>query len=103
MGYFANGTEGEMYQARWCERCRNFGADKLSKETDTWGCPIWDVHMHYAYDHAGEPRDSPVNRILDNLIPREGVHNLECSMFTPIPGHEIDGQLELVPWKESHA
>lgn len=34
MGYFANGTEGEMYAEKYCIRCIH-----------TDDCDVWDAHM----------------------------------------------------------
>ncbi len=34
MGYFANGTEGDIYEARYCARCIHRG------DPDGPGCPV---------------------------------------------------------------
>ena len=78
MGYFANGTEGLLYQEQYCFRCVHFGPEEGP------GCPIWDAHLFYAYQLCNvPPEESPGKAILDMLIPREGIENLQCSMFYP--------------------
>lgn len=102
MAYFSNGTEGLMYNERYCERCQNWGRDAISEKTEVPGCPIWDAHMVYAYEECNS--DSNAKHILDALIPmvdfraKDGVsYHIagECSMFFPRPGLEIEGQMEL--------
>lgn len=71
MGYFPNGTAGEMYQEAYCDRCLN----------DANGdCPIWLAHLFYNDDE----RDNP-DSILHLLIPRskDGLGNEQCTMFMP--------------------
>ncbi len=72
MGYFSNGTEGEMYQERWCSRCVR------DKEE---GCPVWIAHLLYSYQLCNSPED-PGKVMLDMLIPREGIYNGQCAMFS---------------------
>lgn len=57
MAYFSNGTEGEVYRERFCDRC-------LYDERDG-GCPIWFAHLAYCHDEHGKPGGA----ILDLLIP----------------------------------
>ena len=68
MGYFANGTEGQMYEEQYCERCIHGG----------WTCPIWTLHMMHNYEQHKEPK---IALMLDTLIPRKGCFNEECKMF----------------------
>jgi len=91
-----------MYQEAYCFRCRNFGRDSLSKTSEVEGCPIWDLHLFYAYEETGS--DSNAEKMLDYLIPRvdhtfqDGTThkiNGECVMFWAKPGLEIPGQLSL--------
>ena len=37
MGYFSNGTEGYEYQAKYCDRCKNW---RDTKKAGGPGCPI---------------------------------------------------------------
>ena len=74
MGYFANGTEGEYYREKYCERCVNWH-DKASTP-ETPGCPIMDLHFLYNYDDCDKPES-----YLHSLIPLKDGHNEECSMF----------------------
>ena len=71
MGYFSNGTEGVMYQERYCERCVHF-------KPEDGGCMVWLAHIDMNYKQHDVPA---VKEILDLLIPREGIENQECSMF----------------------
>ena len=42
MGYFSNGTEGELYQERWCSRCLHDIAGYLDAQ---------DQPAHLAHSH----------------------------------------------------
>jgi hypothetical protein len=69
MGYFANGTEGELYEARYCSRCRHYD--------DEPACAVWAAHLFHNYDECNK-NDS----ILHELIPRdERGENMQCRMF----------------------
>ena len=88
MGYFSNGTEGDMYEAQYCHRCAHW----LDKgDGDGAGCPVLDVHMLWNYEQCSDPR---VKSILDRLIPPtgggyNGKFPAQCAMFiaieTPTP------------------
>lgn len=82
MAYFSNGSEGAQYQEIYCVRCANY-RDKDDGRGP--GCPVWDVHLLYAYEEANET--SNAKYILDILIPI-GKDNFaaECSMFFPERG-----------------
>lgn len=75
VGYFANGTEGAIYEEHYCMRCIHYGPE------DGPGCPIWFAHLLYAYDECNS--DSNAKAMLDMLIPIEpgGYRNLQCTMF----------------------
>jgi hypothetical protein len=64
MGYFSNGTEGEMYYETYCANCIHNG----DEENDPY-CPVW----------AANDKSS----ILHILIPRskDGLDNEQCTMF----------------------
>ena len=76
MGYFPNGTSGEIYESEYCSKCvhRN-GPDGKS------GCAVWFAHMMRNYDECNK-KDS----ILHMLIPKndEKLCNDRCLMFWPI-------------------
>ena len=69
MGYFSNGSEGEAYQARYCNRC----VHDVHQD-----CPIWLAHLLHNYAECNQ-KDS----ILHLLIPRssDGLDNEECKLF----------------------
>jgi hypothetical protein len=68
MGYFSNGTEGEMYRRTYCSLCRHDDEDA--------GCAVWYAHLMWVGDAAKAP-------VLDALIPRskDGLTNEQCTMF----------------------
>lgn len=68
MGYFSNGTEGMLYEEAYCQRCVHFKEDEC--------CPIWSAHLEHSYSQCNNR-----NSILNYFIPREGVRNLQCTMF----------------------
>lgn len=70
MGYFSNGTEGDMFEAQYCARCVH-NTDK--------GCPVMLTHLLFSYEECNS--DSNAKRMLDILIPREGAWNEQCAMF----------------------
>lgn len=77
MAYFSNGTEGLIYQDRYCDKCRHY---KLDKASDTYGCPVWDIHSLYNGDYH---KNEDIKNILDILIPRKK-HGFadKCNMFS---------------------
>lgn len=77
MGYFSNGTEGEMYEEKYCDRCVH--------QKD--GCAVWHAHMIHNYEECNNE-----NSILHLLIPRAKpappappIFNLKCLMFYEDP------------------
>ena len=86
MGYFSNGTEGEMFQEAFCERCVNW------RDLDDGrgpGCPVWDAHLTFAYEECNS--ESNAKTILDMLITPKTITASdgfplpinECAMFLP--------------------
>ncbi len=71
MGYFANGTEGDMFEAKWCNRCVHEDNEK--------GCPVMTSHVFFSYEECNSKSNAKV--MLDMLIPRDGPWNAQCSMF----------------------
>lgn len=69
MGYFSNGTEGDMYTEQWCGRCVHDLPDH--------GCPAMLAHWLWNYDECNKP-----DSILHKMIPREGCHNGRCFAFS---------------------
>ena len=82
MGYFANGTMGEIYYRKWCSRCVHDG--EFRKKGEGLGCPVWGAHRLYSYELCNvPPEESPGRAMLDMFIPRVGgpEWNGECTMF----------------------
>jgi len=73
MGYFSNGTEGDLYEEKWCKRCVHYPQTEYDE-----CCMVWFAHLICNYDECND-EDS----VLHMLIPREGIRNLECKMFIP--------------------
>ena len=72
MGYFPNGTAGDMYQAEYCHRCVHWPEDPADG-----GCSVWFLHMIHNYDECNNSES-----MLHTLIPRrEDGWNAKCTMF----------------------
>lgn len=71
MGYFSNGTEGMMYEQRFCDHC-------IHQKPDDGGCAVMLAHLLHNYDECNKP-----DSILHLLIPRskDGIGNEQCAMF----------------------
>ena len=70
MAYFSNGTEGDLYAARWCLRCVH--------ELPEHGCPVMLAHLLWNYDECNND-----DSILHKMIPMEGIRNGRCFAFVP--------------------
>jgi hypothetical protein len=68
MAYFANGTEGDLYEGQYCAHCRHSDQETM--------CPVMMLHMIHNYAECNKP-----DSFLHVLIPRDGIGNAECSMF----------------------
>lgn len=79
MAYFPNASAGDAFQMRQCFRCRNF---REREDGRGKGCPVWDFHFLVAYDQIGDDKGAKALRqMLSILIPEDGVHPGDCSMF----------------------
>lgn len=80
MGYFSNGTEGEIYYAKYCSGCRHDDGDEKL-------CPIWTMHLI----HNG---DDDMSDTLGMFIPvddRTG-ENKRCLFFST-----QDDSIDVIP------
>ena len=76
MGYFCNGTDGALYEGKYCDHCQH-------QDPDGDGCAIWLAHLLHAYSECG--KKSAGEEILNLLIPRdEKGFNAKCKMHLPI-------------------
>ncbi len=73
MAHFSTGTEGQMYEEKFCHRCVYWVGDVLNIGSEM-GCPVWELHFLHNGDRAWQP-------ILDTLIPMERGHPGTCSTF----------------------
>lgn len=74
MGYFSNGTEGAIYEERYCVNCIHYG-DKPEEGNQ---CSVWDAHLLYNYVQFDQPI---VKSVLEMLIPRKEIGNGQCKLF----------------------
>lgn len=72
MAYFSNGTEGEIFENRWCSRCVNNAEGN---------CPIWCLHLLWNSAAVGNDADETAAASLNTLIPMRGLDPDKCSMF----------------------
>lgn len=80
MGYFANGSEGMDYEEQFCRRCIHVGPEEGP------GCHVWLAHLLFNYTQT---KNAEVEAVLDTLIPRNGIHNLQCAMFVAAPAERL--------------
>lgn len=86
MGYFSNGTEGDMFQSMYCERCVHW-RQRTTEVDGIESCPIIDIHWMHNYDQcAKDANGKQLTWILGQLIKRtnDGLDN-ECQMFVEKP------------------
>ena len=73
MGYFPNGTDGEMYCEQYCDNCVH--------NLEEHGCPILALHWLYNYDECNKP-----DSILHEAIPRDDKgYNKQCIFYQEQP------------------
>jgi hypothetical protein len=72
MGYFPNGTDGAIFEEKYCMRCTHYGL--VNGEFPAGGCPVWVVHLVYNYDQLDDGQEK-LKDVLSTLIPNE------CRMF----------------------
>jgi hypothetical protein len=89
MGYFPNGTAGEMFEAEYCSKCVH--------NTDA-GCPTMMAHVIFGYKLCNA-KENEGKQILDMLIPiKDGGWNDGCAMFHAATQSELEArQFEKVP------
>jgi hypothetical protein len=78
VGYFSNGTEGNMYEEKYCNRCVNDNDGK---------CPIMTLHLLWNYE---QNQDEIKKYALDFFIPmqQDGPFNDKCLMFLGVISYE---------------
>lgn len=107
MGYFANGTEGMIFEENVCSGCVH------GQDVDA-PCPIWNLHNLWNYDQFPEHEKTPEGKAaaetkreaLDTFIVETGgeYSDQECKMFHPVrevsePEFRTHDERELVPLK----
>ena len=81
MGYFPNGTSGDVYQEEYCSRCVNW---RDSGDGRGFGCPIIDLHLLWNYDAVGVGANKTKHEALAHFIPIDGINNARCLMFQEV-------------------
>ena len=72
MAYFSNGTEGDMFREKWCDRC-------IHDENND--CPVWNAHLAFDYQQLKEGKEE-LRQVLDMLIPmKDKIWPDKCKMF----------------------
>jgi hypothetical protein len=75
MGHFSNSTEGECYEAHWCERCVHCPRyDENVDETADNFCAVLISHQRYC-------DETHYRSVLNILIPVVDGVNQKCRMF----------------------
>jgi len=74
MGYFPNGTAGEIYREQYCDRCVH------GRGGDGPMCPIWVLHLERNYKDCNDKES-----LLHRLIPKQELDNGACVMFIEDP------------------
>lgn len=87
MGYFANGTEGMIFEEAFCSRCVHSDIGEGKEIGVDPPCPIWMTHYLFAYEECNSESNAKV--MLDMLIKPVmvetpdgiGLPSNECTMF----------------------
>jgi len=75
MAYFANGTDGQLAEARNCDKCKH----NLDMDDELSTCPILFAHLLHNYTQCS---NKAVKEILEILWPMdEDGFAGQCSMF----------------------
>lgn len=88
MGYFSNGTDGDIYQSNFCNRCIH--------DKEGFGCQIMNAHFFFNYD---QHKNEQLKEVLSMLIPREedeGEFNGQCLLYVPKERNQLEAELEKV-------
>lgn len=83
MAYFSNGSEGDVYQERYCNHC----VHDLRQD-----CPVWALHLAFNYkQHVDGKKLGTVHEFLSSLIPdtEDGLYQDECRLFHEATAEEL--------------
>ena len=92
MGYFPNGTEGDIWTSENCARCEHWNG-REEKDFEKPGCMVEFIHLNWNY---GQKEGSDLQKVMDCLIPRnkEECFNEKCSMFINMKNNQRLKKLE---------
>ena len=76
--YFANGTEGEIFEAKWCARCLH----NVKPHGESPGCPVLYVHSLFNYEQCGDDEGAKaIHGILSTMIAPQSDIGSPCITF----------------------
>ena len=75
MAYFPNGSTGDDYMQRYCERCAH--------GVDNQPCPVLSLHMEWNYEAVGKDAGPVKKHALETLWPTKDGFPGQCRMFEP--------------------
>lgn len=79
MGYFSNGTEGDIYRDTYCKRCLHYLDTPPGQD-----CAVWGAHLLYNRDFVNNPAN-PLNILIP--LSADGLDNEQCLMFIQHPDY----------------
>lgn len=75
MGYFSNGSEGDVYEHKYCSHCVHYHLGQW----DEGCCAVWNAHMIGNYKQI---ENHDLATVLDLLIPSdERSFPTKCAMY----------------------
>jgi hypothetical protein len=80
MAYFSNGTEGLMYEEKYCNNCVHF----TDAGGEVYACAVLELHYEFNYEQGGKTKlGKAIKQVLETLIPtkKDGLFADECKMF----------------------
>ena len=76
--YFSNGTEGDVFQSKYCYECVNW---RDLKDGLREGCPVWDLHIAFNYKQFDNNDTELCLNIFGAKKSIKGVSFNKCRMF----------------------
>lgn len=80
MVYFSNGSEGCSFESNVCGHCVHYEKDE---ETQTWGCPVFDVHFLFNSEQLTDGKKNSIGNLLTMLITDDWVCKMRIANEPP--------------------
>lgn len=80
MAFFSNGTEGEIFEERFCRRCVH--RPRTDEDGEAEDCAVWLLHLAH---NSEQLKDPTWKAALDALITPGMPDEQRCRMFVPVP------------------